>query len=181
MRFNDPFYVEDWVTNGNYPKIHNNIFSIAKERPVSRFVDLCCSTGLLGRRLVDELGWSGCSIDSDARALERGLEAGVFDSIPVQLMKITPATLGELFAFLSDHEVTTVVARRCLCVLWEVVPLDELQSMFLDVGVDTILLEGRRIDNRAVHPLGSADAQAAAFDRFKVTRSFKDIRLLELT
>lgn len=180
MRYNDQQYLEQWRASRAFPRIHDAIFDACVQwMPDLPFVDLCGSTGLLGRRIHDVLGLKGCGIDADTDAITRGLQAGVYgDDLPIRHQLITPDTLPDMSMWLRDHNVQTVVARRCFCVISEKCPLPLVQDLFLDLGVTTIILEGQKRDGRAVHPVGSADQQAEAFDRFTVRFSARDVRVL---
>lgn len=174
MRFNDQAYVEAWKRDRTYPRIHNAIYQACVDRlDGTTVLDLCCSTGLLGRRIADCLALPVVAFDGDTDAVNRGLAAGVFSppcAIPVLCQRLAPDTMPGFLGFLGEHHVTQVVARRCLCDLSEVVPLPDLAAALHAVGVARIVLEGRKLDSRAVHPVGSADAQAAG-----LTSHFQDV------
>ena len=181
MRYDDLEYVTDWVEHGRFPKIHDTIFNAAVEHlPDDPLLDLCASTGLLGRRLHDVLNLPACSQDGDDRAVAMGTEHGVYaDDVPVKLLKLTPDSMPELADWMQAHEVATVVARRCLCVLSEAVPFEQTRDLFGDLGIKAVLLEGQTQTSRATHPFGHADRQVEALAPvFKLKWSSKHVRFL---
>lgn len=184
-RYNDQAYVEAWQSGRRYPTIHNAIFDAAAEllpapAKAGRVLDLGCSTGLLGRRLCDHLGYDVAWTDGDEDALQRGLEAGVIESDHYLRCVLTPESIEAFQGFLVDQGVRTVVARRVLCVYSDRTSPDMLRELFAAAGVERILLEGQRRDRRAVHPFGSADQQVAGMAptfALRASRSI-DVRFL---
>jgi hypothetical protein len=65
-----------------------------------------------------------------------------------------------------EHEgVTTVVARRCFPELWDALGAPEwpiLVAGLAEAGVRRVVLEGRKVSHRTVHPLGCATQEVAA-------------------
>lgn len=182
MRFNDQGYLDAYAESRRYPRIHDAIWNAAVAELSSLTVlDLCCSTGLLGARLRDNLRCQMVWAEQDADAIARGIGAGAIERGRLWTGTITPETIGSLTGFLIEHGVTGVVARRCLCVISEKCPLYLVRDAFDTAGITEVLLEGQAQDVRAVHPFGSADAQVAALAPnyvLRPTRYGRDVRYL---
>lgn len=113
MRFNSEEHLTAWRTAGKYPAIHEAIFSaVATHVCGGSVLDLCCSTGLLGERMRRQLGLRVVGVEADVKAVTAGLAAGV--ELPVTVMRVEPATLGEFIRVIRANSVTAIVARRCL-------------------------------------------------------------------
>jgi hypothetical protein len=186
-RYDDQEYLDLWVSDGEYPKIHNRMFDGVRQEfpPPSKdlvFLDLCCSTGLLGAHLR-ELGYGVAFADGDEQAVVRGKAAGTYGSDPLWFGQITMDTVESLGGFMAESGVTDVAARRCLCVLSNVVPLDVFGRVFADAGAKRLLLEGQVISSRAKQPNGAGKDQAAGLvssGRWEiVTRVDPDVFYLE--
>jgi hypothetical protein len=167
-RFDAPEYVDAWQASGVFPTIHDRIVNVARSEigPCDGTVlDLCSSTGLIGRRLAD-VGYQVMACQEPGPALQLGRERGVYAGIPVLEVRITPGTLGRLLAWCEDHQVRTVVARRCFPELWDALGADDFPVLvreLAEAGVERIVLEGRVASGRSVHPLATAAAEVAAF------------------
>lgn len=167
-RFDAPEYVDAWQASGVFPTIHDRIVSVTRSEIGPRegtVLDLCSSTGLIGRRLA-EAGYRVVACQEPGPALQLGRERGVYDGIPVLDVRITPGTLGRLLAWCEDHQVRTVIARRCFPELWDALGPDDFPVLvreLTEAGVERIVLEGRVASGRSVHPLASAAAEVAAF------------------
>src|SRR5438067_4688470 len=114
MRFDAAEHLAAWKQAGTFPKIHNAIAAVAVSELVARTIlDLGCSHGLLGARLV-KLGVvdTAIGIDVDSRAIEAGKAAGV--PVAFNHLKIEKETMPEVMALVKAHRVTGIIARRIL-------------------------------------------------------------------
>lgn len=182
MRFDDPQLVHRWRSEGQFPAIHRKVFEAASIHAEGAVLDLCSSTGLLGRRMVDELGFTCCALEGDQRAVSAGIAAGVYNAtLPVLCLRITPGSLATLHDWCRGHEVRTVVARRCFPELSESVDLNDLREAFARAGIERIILEGRVASARTTHPLGRVQNEVDALaPTYSVRTGGGNIRVLQL-
>lgn len=186
MRFNDPGYVDAWRTARHYPPIHDDMMWAATEWIDPRHdkvLDLCSSTGLLGRRVRDRLRVPACAVEADTTAIRHGVDAGVYGpDLPVLALQITNESLPTLLGFLDAEEPTVVLARRCILELDPFVDLGALARGFAQHGVRRIILEGHKVSVRVTNPLVPADAQAARLcPPYQVQGVLNDVRMLDLS
>ena len=187
-RYDDQIYLDTWKDTGEYPKIHTAVFDAAIDHHPEpstdlTFLDLCCSTGLLGAHLR-EAGFSTVFADGDKKAIDRGIAAGTFSRDPLWFGDVTPGTINHLGQWMAENNVTDVMARRCLCVLSLKVELDVIGNVFADAGAERLTLEGQLISSRATAKNGAGEDQAAGLEssgRWKtVERVNKAIFYLEV-
>lgn len=168
MRYDSQERLDAWRTLRVWPEIHDDLFHLVlSEARGRRFLDLCCSTGLLGQRLLDKM--PGCErvlgLDADAGALERGRDAGV--SVPLYHLPITRESLGQLVALVERERITGLVARRCLSEIfaadasWAPEFIDALASG----GIREVFIQGRAPTARATHPIPNVDAEISVLGR----------------
>lgn len=181
MRFDATEYVDTWKATGRFPAIHDRITALVREEvspSEGTVLDLCASTGLLGRRLAD-CGYTVTAVQEPGPATMTGVAAGVYDPVDLLALRIAPDTVGEFLRHVEDHEVRTIVARRCFPELWEALSDVEFGVMargLVDAGVRRIVLEGRVASHRSTHPLATAahevTALAPAWRPVRVTGPF---------
>jgi hypothetical protein len=166
-RFDDPAYVDAWAQRRRFPLIHHGIVSTVRtevDPDGETVLDLCSSTGLLGRQLVDVGHYRVVALEQPGPALDRGRQAGVYDGIPVLAMRLEPDTVDEFLTWLGVEQVTTVVARRCFPELHDAFG-DEFGAFAAGLaqsGVRRIVLEGRIASSRSVHALGTVTCEVDA-------------------
>lgn len=171
MRFDAPEHVGLWQKTGRFPAIHDAIANHVRtvvspgDGPV---LDLCSSSGLLGRRLLD-LGYTVTAVQESNAALSLGLSAGVYRGVPLLEARITLGSLPLFLHWVGEQEVDTIVARRAFPELWDGVGgaggFAQLAEGLAECGVERIVLEGRAPTRKATHPLASADAEVEALSR----------------
>lgn len=168
MRFDDPAYVDAWVSRGEFPRIHRPLVQhvLTEADPDDGPVlDLGACTGLLGRQLAGH-GYRVFAVQMPGPAHSLGVAAGVFDEIPVLALRIEPDTLEALLGWIQQVGIQTVVARRVFPELWDslggVVGFAMLAEGLARAGVTRIVLEGRAVSTRTTHPLGDAAREVAA-------------------
>lgn len=164
MRYDSQERLDLWARTGRFPSIHDTLaaFVAARVREPRGFLDLCCSTGLLGQRIKSMFPDAAVvGVDADAGAIGRGTCAGV--SVPLVLAQIEPGTFQRLGAIMREHGVTVVVARRCLSELFANAPGcgDALSSALQAYGAREMFVEGRMRMARASHPYPHIDAELA--------------------
>ncbi|MFD1145957.1 hypothetical protein [Saccharothrix hoggarensis] len=166
-RFDAVSYVTAWSTGRRFPAIHNGIMSVVRaeiEPEDGVVLDLCSSTGLLSRQLADVGHYPVVAVEQPGPALQLGMNAGVYDELPVLPLRIARDTLGGLLAWVEERKVTTVVARRCFPELHDALG-EEFATMaagLVDAGVRRVVLEGRIFSARTTHSLGTASREVAA-------------------
>jgi SAM-dependent methyltransferase len=161
IRFNSEKYLRDFRDAGRYPQIHqpmaDAVFELAKGSSV---LDICCSTGLLGQRLLG-MGFKAIGVERDAQAVEAGRRHGV--TLPITMMTVDPATADELYRLIREAGVTILVARRCFSEIFgarkEWGP--EFCRGLIAAGVDELFLQGRVYSERSTHPIPHTDAEIA--------------------
>ena len=182
-RFNSPEYVKAWQATGAWPGIHRDMCEAILETPPAEttVLDLCCSTGLLGRWVMDHFDVPVLGMDSDERALDLGMTAGVFTAnyAPIRQV-ISLNALPVIREFLEAFGVEYVLARRCLMELGSALPLEYLSHTLAEAGVLTIIMEGHVASNRSVNPLVTADAQCAGLVDYEVVKKRANTRTLNL-
>ena len=168
MRFNSQEHLDTWKRTGQFPFIHDDLFSlIANYSREAQFMDLCCSTGLLGRRVVESDHSATCvSVDGDALAMNAAVQAGVFDynhrMTPVVRRLEDTASLVSLF---REHTVRAIIARRCLPELFgdDLALGKEFAQLAYVRGVREIFLEGRVRVSEPVNALSCVEKEMELF------------------
>lgn len=94
-------------------------------------------------------------------------------------MRITPDSLGRLHDFMAEHQVKTVLARRCFPELSGAVDLSDLARTFEMAGVQVIMLEGRVAGATTKHALGRVQAEVSALaPTYALKASSNNVRVL---
>ena len=164
MRFNAAEYVEQWKENGKYPAIHNAIFSaINVHGHGGKMLDLCCSTGLLGKRIAKLGNYSVIGVESDKRAIELAQKLG--NDLPIYEFKINRPNLEAFMDILKNENVTAIAARRCIPELFgEDVPLGmTFVEGIYEHGVQEVFLEGRVKTKNATNVFNSIEKEIELF------------------
>lgn len=162
MRFNAQELLNAWRYRQEWPAIHEDLYAFIQENGTSEtYCDLCCSTGLLGQRIrMSGLG-DVVGVEMDADAIRRKEAAGIL--FHVLQAFIREDNLDVIASFLAEHQVRTVVARRCIPEI-----LDHgswgpaLVEAFKEAGVREWFLQGRVPTSQATHPLFSVEKEIAA-------------------
>jgi SAM-dependent methyltransferase len=161
VRFDSPAHLQVWRDSGQYPAIHKAIAEMAISCVRgSRLVDLGCSYGLLGARIVAQAGLeSGIGVDADGEVLAAARSAGV--PLTFHEIKVTASTLPQLLAVVASAGCDVVVARRVLPELFgHDLPGGRIfATMLAGAGVKEVVLEGRVQAPGAVNALSSIDRE----------------------
>lgn len=169
-RFDSHDYLVEWRDKGQFPAIHEAIFTAAHEHTVKGevIIDLGASTGLLSRHLKDH-GREVIPVEPHAPSRARGAAYGTWAGMTVHANPISAAAGVEpLRALLEDEMPSCIVARRVFPEIYESTELVRpgMWQAFLDVleesSVSLIVLEGRKFSARTTHPLGHVEAEIAA-------------------
>ncbi|MDC7784791.1 hypothetical protein PQJ75_00800 [Rhodoplanes sp. TEM] len=160
MRFDDPGYLAAWRA-GRYPRIHDAIFEMAVVyMRGTRVLDLGCSYGLIGDRLVrNGMAEFVVGVDADEAVLAQGRDAGVSGTL--YSLRVTEETLPELIELVSSRRLDVLVARRVLPELFgENVQLGRRFAHELRAaGIREVFVEGRVASVRSVNALRSIDEE----------------------
>lgn len=181
--FNDPQILEDWRVNHRWPAIHGKIAAAAQmfiRGP--RVLDLCCSFGLLGQRLLKTCPnvEKVIGVDCDDRAMGLGRAAGI--AVDMHSMKITPDTVHLLYDLIKREGITTIVARRAFPELF-----GENHQFGRDFaiscnhfGVRELLLEGRVESRRSSNSLCGIDLEVELVrGSYELTGAFEKCAYLQ--
>lgn len=153
-RYDSDEYLAEFQERGRYPAIHDPLFTLIAEELTGRSVcDLCSSTGLLGERVRRLLHVNVVGIERDRDAASRGHSSGV--QVLTLITPVVPDTLELVEAFLAEHCVDALIARRCFSELFGFLPT--FRRPFVDmlrrVGVREVFLQGRVPSARSTHPM----------------------------
>ena len=175
MRYNSHEYVNNYLAYGTFPKIHDDIFFMAKRVPGAgelNAIDLGACTGLLTIRMSGVFkSVTGIESSEDYAKKLQGAKIIIF--------KITPETVLEFGAVIAGYDI--IIARRVFPELYDARQVVYfLPEVFYKAGIKYILLEGRKRVKRPTNPLWNADLEARVFSEYYTVADFyKDIRLLK--
>lgn len=185
MRFSDEEYLRAWKEEGNYPKIHDTLYTLFASTYQSKTVmDLCSCTGLLGQRIKDVNKINVVSVEGDPAWIARGNKWGT--NVPVLELWILPETLPRFTQFIEDNEVTGICARRCISEIfgndakgrhlkspnWEWA--ETFTKAILNAGIKEIWIEGRANQGRSTHCIPDTATEARCFgSRFKIEEEYR--------
>jgi|TARA_R110000824_G_scaffold6506_5_gene30068 SAM-dependent methyltransferase len=163
MRFNSIERLEEWCVNGNYPSIHDRIFKMVEDNiRGGNVLDICCSTGLLGQRIQDELKKTVVGVDADRKSLQNARSYGV--DVNLVEMKIDATNFSPLISVLIKNDIEVIVARRCLSEIF-FNHIDQgavfAERLLKETNVREIFIQGRREQPNATHPIPSCSAEVA--------------------
>lgn len=187
MAFDSEDYLADWRDRGKWPDIHDEITELVAQTYQGRSVlDFCASTGILGQRLQDQLRLKVCATEWLAESIERGRSFGI--NVPTQHLRLLPGdgTLEHFVAWLREHEVTGIVARRCLSDVfggpggnpWPAIDYGwarEWCAAVVEAGVRELWHQGRAFSKRSVHPIPNTAAELSCLaTHFTVAETTKN-------
>ena len=161
----DQKYLDAFRERGEFPKIHDALFQLFLQEAKGKvFLDLGCSTGLLGQRILQQIAGSTVfGVDRDEDAHRRGELAGT--KFPRYLVDVT-REYRDFYKLLVNLRPQVVVARKCIAELFGSPPPipdshadplfgDSWGKCFLDTlricGVRQLFLEGRDLGRVTVN------------------------------
>lgn len=162
MRFDDVEYITHYHKTGEYPKIHDDIFSMDKYVPVGNVMDLGCCTGLLSNRLAAKHNLV-VGIEANKKYLDNAVQKS---NVHYYNTKITQETLSDIEKLVKKHKINVVYARRVLpeiCDAGGVTLVQDLLRMFRENGVEYIVIEGRKCNSKSTHILKSVEQEKLLF------------------
>lgn len=175
MRFDSEEYLEAWAKSEGfqYPVIHDNMYAAAiRHDKYRRGLDLCCSSGLLGTRLMDA-GFAMVGVDADKDAV--GLATKYKIPMLIHLAKVSDTHGVDAVAdIVAVNKLKTIYARRCFPELFG--ENTELEDLFfpamIKAGIRMVIFEGRVRTVRATNRLSSVQKEAEMLGKF-----FDDVQL----
>lgn len=179
MRYDDMAYVAAYNERGEYPKIHDDIFSLDEGLPRGVVADIGACHGLLAARLVNA-GHTKClAFEMNPRYLAEAIRD---KRIEYHGYPVSYTTLGFFAGELKDAGVSIVFARRVIPEIWdrggEKLVRGFAGAMFA-AGVKYLVVEGRLPTARAVNGMNTIEREIAALNGFKEIKRFKNCALLE--
>lgn len=182
MRFNSIEHLQAWQRTGRFPAIHDAIAAAVNSFGCSLgYLDLCCSFGLLGQRLIRENGCDVVGVDIDADAIAAGQAAGI--KAKLIHMPVKPDTLKDLVQICQSNTLGGIVARRALPELFghDLAFGETFTNAMADAGIKEIFIEGRVATRNATNPLSSIDKEVALLgSRYKQVRRVGAVSYLVL-
>lgn len=180
MKFDDDNYVSEFLRNGTYPKIHDDIFYLASQVRGHNVLDLGCCKGLLSKRL-SAINPLVVGIDASKAYIDKAVKG---DNIKYVNTKVTEDTLPAIKGIIQEHGITVLVARRVIPELCETGGMQlctKFAKLLQECGVEHIVLEGRKKCANPTNPLSSIDMELKVFEPYyNVIKAHKDCRLLKL-
>jgi len=174
MRYNSHEYVNDYLTYGTFPKIHDDIFYMAKKVPNAselNAIDLGACTGLLTIRM-GSIFKSVTGIESSEDYAKRAVHGA-----RIKVFKLTPKTLTEFCSVITGYDI--IIARRVFPELYDAKVAYSLPEIFNNAKIKYILLEGRKRVKRPTNPLWNADLETQMFSgHYSTIERYNDIRLM---
>ena len=159
MRFDAVEYLFKWKEKKVFPLIHSNITNIALSTlKGKRGIDVCCSHGLLGTKLMS-LGFKMIGVEENEKIINLSKENLI--PLPIIQLKIHPSTFTQFFNVVKEHKADFFVMRRCLPELFGS-DLNNGRNFFnlaAQNGINEIILEGRVKTVNATNQLSSIDAE----------------------
>ena len=179
MKFDDDEYINRYLSTGEYPRIHDDIFSRVDLVPVHSVMDVGCCKGLLSSRLAKKYGVV-VGIDPNESYLDKAIQE---PGIVYRRTGVDFDTLGAISDIIKQYSVKAVFARRVLPEICDTGGL-KLVRLFIETlytcKVDYVIIEGRRRTNRAVNPLKDVEEEVKMFDGlYEVIDSYKEVRVLK--
>jgi SAM-dependent methyltransferase len=182
-RFNSPEHLDVWRAIGRFPSIHDALYQLIAEQSDGKgFLDLCCSTGLLGQRILKGIkGARVYGVDADIKALDAAVVAGI--TYPMLKLTLMPAMIETFLAHVRDNRIDVLVARRCMPELFgsdRAFGLAFVEGI-AKAGVKEVFLQGRVPTVKAVNQLASIQQEIALFaSRYTVIAQKNDCAALSL-
>lgn len=181
MKYDDVQYLKDYYEQRKFPRIHDDIYSMAEYCDKDcNVLDLGCCFGLLSVRLSSVFN-KVVGIESSRRYLQSAIEK---DNVIYYLLKVDFSTIDRIKEILLDNDIKIVFARRVFPEIVEtngIELLDALIDAFAECGVHTIVLEGRVRFKNAVNLLPSVDEEIVALGRrYELVNKYKDCALLRI-
>lgn len=160
--YDDLEYIDNLLEDGEYPKIHDDIFSLHEFVDASNVLDVGCCHGLLSHRL-------GTVYDNvvGIEPSEEYCEHLVYkDNVTYYNFEVNDENLWMLSLILMKHDIDGVFCRRVISEIYttggeELV--DSFVNCLVNCGVKYVALEGRIKFSNSTHPLDDYKKEMAFF------------------
>lgn len=169
--YNDDKYVKEYLTNGKYPKIHDDIAVLIRGLPKNSVVlDVGCSTGLLTQRMLD-MGLKCYGIDIDAEAVSKANQH-------CKVMDIR--SLASVERYIIDNNINAAVCRRVLPEIMDTGVLFDFIGV-MSRHIEWIIVEGRIESARSTHTLKNIDEEIRALSvYYKLIKRYKRCAIMKI-
>lgn len=179
MRYNDSEYLTAFYENGEYPKIHNDIWAASEAFHGQNVLDLGSCIGLLSKRL-SQRNLKVFGVEANKSSIARAVQG---DNITYVNMKVEMQTLDAFGKLITDNDIVTIYARRVIPELYETGGMELVRGFgqtCFDAGIKNIILEGRK---KVPHPkniLYDSDQECEALAQwFDVIGAYREVRILK--
>lgn len=180
MRFDDLAHVIRYH-KGEYPKIHDDIFHMAKKHVDGRNVmDIGACRGLLGARMI-HMGVTDnvLCVEPNRRYMDNRI---IVQGVDFANIHVKRRTMPMLSKWIIEHDIKVVTARRVFPEIVEgegIQTVKQFAKMMMVAGVETVILEGRIKTKNAVNPLYDANREVWALSPFFIeVEAYKNVRVL---
>lgn len=181
-RFNSQEYLDQYVSKGIFPKIHDDIAHLieAKAQKVPA-MDFGSCIGLLSVRLVEQLGMPlAIGIEPNMTDYDRAI---YHPNVTYLSVPVNADHLGLIETCIRVNGVKLLVARRVISEIgfdnFAFMPV--LSEALARSGVKEIVLEGRAYTPRATHPIPGSEKECELLSsHFDVMASYKNCRYLRV-
>lgn len=135
-----------WISHADTPPIHDDILDMVTAKVPTdsgAVLDLCLEDQPHPTRRLSEAGY-----DVVAAVIKRP--------------RLEDDRVGDLLGFIKREKVRTVVARRILPELSDMLGEDRYDAFvraLVEAGVERLVSEGRAVSVRTTHPLGTPEAE----------------------
>lgn len=182
MKFDDKQHVENFVKNGTYPKIHDNIFSaVVKHAVIDKpIIELGACLGLLSYRMLEaKITKTVLAVEPNLKYIKRGLHG---KGIIWVNAGVNDLNLGRLINTFDAFEAKTLVARRVFPEIAEKTSVETVTNfarLIAKIGVEVIVLEGRQVTKNHKAALWNADLEAKALEPYyREAHAYGNVRVL---
>jgi hypothetical protein len=167
MRYDDEEHLKAYTRHNSFPKIHDDLYAMVREHAEGRsFLDLCCCYGLLGERVRQGVaGARVIGVEGNMSSVDKAERYGV--KIRIHRLRILPRTLEAFVALVKAHEVSVILARRCLSEIFvadhQTQPkrdhrfAEDFREGVLAPGVREFVIQGRAPTSAATWPIKDVD------------------------
>lgn len=155
-------YIVDLKKKGQYPKIHDDIFSLHKYIKATNVLDVGCCHGLLSHRLGTVYN-SVVGIEPSKKYCKNLVPK---ENVTYYNFKVTNDSIFKLYSLLKKHNIDGVFCRRVVSEIYSTGGSKLVKSFvgcLVDADVKYVALEGRIKFKNSTHPLSDYKKEMAFF------------------
>lgn len=179
MSFYDKEYVDNYYAKHEFPKIHDDIYSLHEKIKCNNILDLGCCTGLLACRLSEKYG-NVVGVEPNLNYLNNAI---VNDKITYYNLEINHNTLPQFEQILQKHKIDTIYARRVFPEITDTGGTSlvrEVGNVLYKNGVENIVMEGRIERKNSQNKLSNLNKEVEALsDNYKPVHKYKRCAVLQ--